>query len=112
MLVRILIFSCAVTEVPHSIQPNKDKILRKHEFAGNQPIATLPSSSSHRDDGRGRGRGGGRGGRGRGGRGGGQGGDGSARERAWKDKNKANRGNHNRKRGHDKKMARGGGPSL
>ncbi|KAF8351996.1 hypothetical protein F5887DRAFT_1057692 [Amanita rubescens] len=80
--------------------PKKDKILQKHEFSGNQN--RLPSQES------GRGRGGG-GGRGRG-RGGGRGrGDGQeARERAWKDKHKASRANHNRKRGHDKKMARAG----
>ena len=104
-------------------QPKKDKILGKHEFAGNQN--RLPLQEPARDDGRsGSGRGGGRGrgaGRGRGGgganRGGGagqgaNGGDNTTRERAWKDKNKASRGNHNRKRGHDKKMARAGaGPS-
>ncbi|KAJ7754498.1 hypothetical protein B0H16DRAFT_746484 [Mycena metata] len=98
--------------------PKKDKILQKHEFAGNQnqimPEAQGGSSSrgdSNRGGGRGRGgRGGGRGnGRGRGGGGGGD--DATARERAWKDKSKASRGNHNRKRGHDKKMARAGGPS-
>ena len=59
--------------------------------------------------------GGGGGGGGGGGSSGGGGGDGvnMARERAWKDKNKASRGNHGRKRGHDKKMARAGaGPST
>jgi len=55
--------------------------------------------------GRGRGRGRGGGGRGEGA------GEGSTRDRALKDKNKASRGNHNRKTGHDKKMARAGGPS-
>lgn len=103
--------------------PNKDKILQKHEFSGNQrgPLAPSPSPGTSGSGGRGRGgqrgRGGGRGGgRGRG-RGGGGGHDGSsgggdgARDRAWKDKNKASRANHNRKRGHDKKMARAGGPS-
>lgn len=102
-------------------QPKKDKRLQKHEFSGNHnqfPPASVPSSSAHGGSrGRGGGRGGGgggggaRGSRGRGGAGGGSGGaDGdSTRERAWKDKNKASRGNHNRKRGHDKKMARGGG---
>ncbi|KAF8889670.1 hypothetical protein BD779DRAFT_1520396 [Infundibulicybe gibba] len=93
-------------------RPKKDRILGKHEFSGNQPAAPIeqPVASSSS---RGRGRGG-RGGRGRGrGRGGGDGGGegGDARERAWKDKNKASRGNHGRKRGHDKKMARAGGPS-
>ncbi|KAJ7037885.1 hypothetical protein C8F04DRAFT_1090551 [Mycena alexandri] len=100
--------------------PKKDKILQKHEFAGNQnqimPEAQGGSSSrgdSHRGGGRGRGgRGSGRGnGRGRGGGGGAGGDDATARERAWKDKSKASRANHNRKRGHDKKMARAGGPS-
>ncbi|KAF8068903.1 hypothetical protein FPV67DRAFT_1414720 [Lyophyllum atratum] len=99
--------------------PRKDKILQKHEFAGNQNRIVAASTSgaaggpSESRVGRGGRGGGGRGGRGggRGGRGGGGGGgDGAnnARERAWKDKNKASRGNHNRKRGHDKKMARGG----
>jgi len=92
--------------------PRKDKVLQKHEFSGNQaPIAQSSAGPSGNDRGRGgRGRGGrgGGGGRGRGGgRGGGGGGD-DARERAWKDKNKASRGNHNRKRGHDKKMAHAG----
>ncbi|KAG6852902.1 hypothetical protein C0991_008271 [Blastosporella zonata] len=93
--------------------PRKDKILQKHEFSGNQPSIPVPIAGPSNQNvrggdrghgGRGRGRGGG-GGRGRGG---GVGGADSARERAWKDKNKASRGNHNRKRGHDKKMARAG----
>lgn len=93
--------------------PNKDKILQKHEFSGNRLVdlsttgnaSGSGSSSRGGDHGRGRGaRGAGRG-RGRG-RGSGDGGD--ARERASKDKNKASRGNHNRKRGHDKKMAKAG----
>ncbi|CAL1699245.1 unnamed protein product [Somion occarium] len=100
--------------------PKKDSILRKHEFAGNQPGLPVPGtagSSQHR--GRGRGRGGARGagrGRGRGGHhgegasGGGRAEGGGARDRAWKDKHKASRGNHSRKAGHDKKMARAGGP--
>ncbi|KAL5523256.1 hypothetical protein ACEPAF_1523 [Sanghuangporus sanghuang] len=98
--------------------PKKDKILLKHEFKGNKkgPIliqaSDQPGSSSDRGRGRGRGRGGngrGRGGGGprRGGAAGSNGGD--ARERARKDKNKARQANHNRKRGHDRKMARGGG---
>ncbi|CCM02333.1 uncharacterized protein FIBRA_04425 [Fibroporia radiculosa] len=103
--------------------PKKDKILEKYEFRGNKTLASTQtnSESSHREGDNPRGRGGGRGrggrGRGRGGssRGGGQpggSGDGSsARDRAWKDKNKASRANHGRKRGHDKKMARAGGPS-
>ncbi|KAJ7359173.1 hypothetical protein DFH08DRAFT_733846 [Mycena albidolilacea] len=99
--------------------PKKDRILQKHEFAGNQNRIIAPegqggesSRSGNPQRGGGRGRGG-RGGRGNGrGRGAGAGGGGDdARERAWKDKNKASRGNHNRKRGHDKKMARAGGPS-
>ncbi|KAG9104488.1 hypothetical protein FRC06_001869 [Ceratobasidium sp. 370] len=93
------------------------KIREKHEFKGNQPTLTpAPQWDAPRG---GRGRGGrGRGGRGGGGRGGGQGGGGEgsssggggdpARDRAYKDKNKARQGNHDRKRGHDKKMARGG----
>ncbi|KIM46903.1 hypothetical protein M413DRAFT_63865 [Hebeloma cylindrosporum] len=87
----------------------KEKLMEKYAFRGNEKGLEVHASN------RGRGRGGYRGGRGRGGgRGGGPGaaggggGDGSARERAWKDKNKASRGNHNRKRGHDKKMARAG----
>ncbi|SJK98593.1 uncharacterized protein ARMOST_01861 [Armillaria ostoyae] len=92
--------------------PKKDKILQKHEFAGNQHTA-VPSQSNRgggpsRGAGRGRGRGRGRGG---GSGSGGGGGEQQSRDRAWKDKNKSSRGNHNRKRGHDKKMARGGGPS-
>ncbi|KAG2134837.1 hypothetical protein DEU56DRAFT_756864 [Suillus clintonianus] len=96
--------------------PNKDKILQKHEFSGNRPgdLSTPGnaggSGSSSRGGDHGRGRGGRGAGRGRGrGRGSGDGGD--AKERAWKDKNKASRGNNNRKRGHDKKMAKAGGPS-
>ncbi|OJA17670.1 hypothetical protein AZE42_03005 [Rhizopogon vesiculosus] len=95
--------------------PNKDKILQKHEFSGNRTVDFSAtgnaggSGPSSRGGDRGRGRGGRGAGRGRGrGRGTGDGGD--AKERAWKDKNKASRGNHNRKRGHDKKMARGGPP--
>ncbi|CAK5274697.1 unnamed protein product, partial [Mycena citricolor] len=89
--------------------PKKDKILAKHEFAGNQnriPEAMLQPQSSRNSHSGGRGRG-----RGAPGRGSAPNADGSARERAWKDKNKASRGNHNRKRGHDKKMARAG-PAL
>ncbi|KAG1753611.1 uncharacterized protein EDB91DRAFT_1234067 [Suillus paluster] len=93
--------------------PNKDKILQKHEFSGNRAgYITMTgdaggSGPPSRGGDRGRGRGGRGAGRGRGrGRGAGDGGD--AKERAWKDKNKASRGNHNRKRGHDKKMANAG----
>ncbi|THH11909.1 hypothetical protein EW145_g362 [Phellinidium pouzarii] len=105
--------------------PRKDKILQKHEFTGNRrnadlPVAGASHSVQHDEGGNHRGRGRGRGGRGRGrgggggSRGGGSGkgderGGGDARERSWKDKNKARQANHNRKRGHDKKMARGGG---
>ncbi|KAF9494967.1 hypothetical protein BDN71DRAFT_1392350 [Pleurotus eryngii] len=106
--------------------PKKAQILQKHEFAGNKPIANASASHIHQGEGAGGGRGrggrsdgrgghGGRGGRGGGrgrGRGGESGGGGSAGERAWKDKNKASQANHNRKRGHDKKMARVGGPSA
>ncbi|KAK0192803.1 hypothetical protein F5146DRAFT_1102590 [Armillaria mellea] len=96
--------------------PKKDKILQKHEFAGNQhtavPVQSNRGGSPSRGAGRGRGRGRGRGGgSGNGSGNGGGGGEQQSRDRAWKDKNKASRGNHNRKRGHDKKMARGGGPS-
>nr|VWO95323.1 Cytochrome P450 monooxygenase CYP52X1 [Ganoderma boninense] len=95
----------------------KEKMLAKHEFTGNKPTLNAPvaegsqaasrGGASHGPRGRGRGRGRG----GRGGGGGGGGGDETARDRAWKDKNKARRGNHDRKRGHDKKMAKVGGPS-
>ncbi|KAI9438642.1 hypothetical protein H4582DRAFT_1852413 [Lactarius indigo] len=65
--------------------------------------------------GRGRGRGAGTGGEVEGGggsdRGDGGGGGDKARDHAWKGKNKARQGNHDRKRGHDKKMSRVGGPS-
>jgi activating signal cointegrator complex subunit 2 len=78
-------------------------MLQKHAFSGNEKGLEVHSGLS-RYSGRGRPRGG----RGRGGRGGAGIGEDSAGERAWKDKNKASRGgNHNRKRGHDKKMARG-----
>ncbi|KIY74040.1 hypothetical protein CYLTODRAFT_484797 [Cylindrobasidium torrendii FP15055 ss-10] len=81
--------------------PKKDKILMKYEFSGNQPsIPDAGPSNAQRGRGRGRGRGG------RGGRGGGAPGGSEARNRAMKDK----RGNQARKRGHDKKMARGGPP--
>ncbi|KAI0760456.1 hypothetical protein C8Q74DRAFT_1208567 [Fomes fomentarius] len=113
----------------------KERMFAKHEFTGNKPLNAPIAESSQsgaRGDGgaggggrgpsrgRGRGRGRGGGGRGRGGgRGGSQhegggGGGGSsdaARDRAWKDKDKARRANHDRKRGHDKKMARVGGPN-
>lgn len=95
------------------VQPNKNKILQKHEFSGNKLVDfsmtgnASGSGSSSRGGDHGRGRGGRGAGRGRGrGRGSGDGGD--ARERASKDKNKASRGNHNRKRGHDRKMAKAG----
>ncbi|KAF9450591.1 hypothetical protein P691DRAFT_725651 [Macrolepiota fuliginosa MF-IS2] len=94
----------------------QEKIKQKHEFSGNQPSippATGPAGPSHGGQGRGRGRGRGRG---KGGSGGGRGGStqgsssdpNAARERSFKDKHKASRANHNRKRGHDKKMARAG----
>ncbi|KAG8691902.1 hypothetical protein FRC11_005695 [Ceratobasidium sp. 423] len=99
------------------------KIREKHEFKGNQNFLPPTQQVDAARGGRGRGGGGrGRGGRGGGGGGGrgrgGAGGDGgagpsggggdAARDRAYKDKNKAHQGNHDRKRGHDKKMARGG----
>ncbi|KAF9051785.1 hypothetical protein BJ165DRAFT_1608530 [Panaeolus papilionaceus] len=95
----------------------KQKVIDRHtgslSFRGNVKGMKVreASGSGHRGRGRGGGRGRGRGGGGSGGRGGGGGGGGdanSARERAWKDKNKASRANHNRKRGHDKKMAKAG----
>ncbi|KAH7886936.1 hypothetical protein F5I97DRAFT_2019936 [Phlebopus sp. FC_14] len=101
--------------------PKKDRVLQKHEFSGNRtddgPV-TVSGSGSDRPRGGSRGRGGGRG-RGRGGdRGRGTGGapgqsrDTTARERAFKDKHKGSNANHNRKRGHTKKMARASaGPS-
>ncbi|TFK73503.1 hypothetical protein BDN72DRAFT_834632 [Pluteus cervinus] len=100
--------------------PKKDKILAKHEFLINQnhitsTSSTKPARASGSHPPRGGGGRGGRSGRGRGGGRGGTnavGGGGDASERAWKDKNKASRANHNRKRGHDKKMARAGGPSA
>ncbi|KAB5593868.1 hypothetical protein CTheo_2720 [Ceratobasidium theobromae] len=92
------------------------KIRQKHEFKGNQPL--LPPTQQYDAPRGGRGRGGrgrgrgGRGGRGGGGRGGGSGEGGGPSnadgDRAYKDRNKANHANHDRKRGHDKKMARGG----
>ncbi|RXW22893.1 hypothetical protein EST38_g2941 [Candolleomyces aberdarensis] len=104
----------------------KDKLLQKHEFRGNRsaspaPQANIPGPSNHHGDGQRGGRGGGRGrgggggggrGRGGGGRGGNQaGGSGRGGDRAYKDRNKSSHANHDRKRGHDKKMARAGGPS-
>ncbi|KAJ3972924.1 hypothetical protein EV361DRAFT_903013 [Lentinula raphanica] len=89
----------------------KEKIMKKHEWAGNKHSTTIEHpevSSSRGGRGRGRGRGGDRGrgdsvshGRGRD-RGGG--GPSSAQERARKERNK----NQVRKRGHDKKVARSG----
>ncbi|PPR06822.1 hypothetical protein CVT26_003848 [Gymnopilus dilepis] len=101
----------------------KEKLEEKHAFRGNEKgLAVHPGGGDAPRRGRGRGgprgRGGGRGGGSGGGRGGGPsagGGESSARERAFKDKHKASRANHNRKRGHDKKMARAGagaGPST
>lgn len=86
----------------HQSQPKKDKILQKHEFAGNKagPVhSTLQEGESSRSGGNPRGRG-----RGRGRGGGPPGGGGDARARAQKDK----KGNQQRKRGHDKKMAKTG----
>lgn len=101
-----LVLSISDVHVLHSFQPKKDKILSKHEFSGNKPAPPINDNEPGPSGGDGRGRV--RGGRGRGGRGerGGGGGGVSARDRAWKDKNKARQANHNRKRGHDKKMAR------
>ncbi|KAJ1310858.1 hypothetical protein OPQ81_009376 [Rhizoctonia solani] len=87
----------------------QSKIREKHEFKGNQTFLPPTQQIDIPRGGRGRGgRGRGRGGRGRGGDGtSGSGGD-AAHDRAYKDKNKAHHANHDRKRGHDKKMARGG----
>ncbi|EJD39570.1 hypothetical protein AURDEDRAFT_146570 [Auricularia subglabra TFB-10046 SS5] len=110
--------------------PQKAKILAKHEFRGNRPPPVPEDEDSSDDDeeeeevndttpgasqpGRGRGRGRGRGGRGRGGGGGGgqgggagAGGGDNARDRARKNARK----NQGHRRGRDKKMARVGGPS-
>jgi len=99
-------------------QPRKDRILAKHEFAGNKPLAP-PAASRENTAGKGRGQPGqtqrephrgGRGGSSSRGGGSGRGRGGSsndsnvARDRARKDK----AGNQQRRRGHDKKMARGG----
>ena len=94
-----------------NFQPvQKKKMLQKHAFSGNEKGLEIHPAVENRGRGRGTRP---RGGRGQGGRGGAGTGEDSARERAWKDKNKASRGNHNRKRGHDKKMARAGpGPST
>ncbi|TCD70688.1 hypothetical protein EIP91_002063 [Steccherinum ochraceum] len=59
--------------------PNKSRILQKHEFTGNKPLSHEEMQAEASS--------------------------------AWKDRNKAKNANHNRKAGHDKKMARGGGPS-
>lgn len=80
----------------------------KHEFTGNTILPPPETGSQGHGGGSSRGRGAPRGRGGGGGRGGVSGGD-TARDHARKDKNKASAGNHNRKRGHDKKMARGGG---
>ena len=92
--------------IPYLQPAQKEKMLMKHAFSGNEKGLQIHPSGEDR----GRGRGRVRGGRGRGGgtRGGASTGEDAVRERAWKDKNKASRGNHNRKRGHDKKMARAG----
>jgi len=117
-------------------QKMKEKMLARHEFSGNKPLPRLSSSGPGPTRGsgtpdaqpqpqsaRGRGEGGrgrrsqSRGSRGRGrGRGstigsgtGGDGGD--AQGHAWKNKNKSRQGNHDRKRGHDRKMGKAGGPS-
>ncbi|KAI9507605.1 hypothetical protein F5148DRAFT_1203796 [Russula earlei] len=117
----------------------KEKTLARHEFAGNKPFQTPLSGQNSRSrsgtpdaqpargrgesgsgrrgqvrghsrgHGRGRGRGGTRGSETVGGGGSADGGD--ARSHAWKAKNKARQANHDRKRGHDRKMRRAGGPS-
>ncbi|KAI6124404.1 hypothetical protein EDD16DRAFT_1561589 [Pisolithus croceorrhizus] len=120
--------------------PKKDHILQKHEFQGNKVVEMPPAGSasgehhpphgasgrtrgrggsargrgSERGRGRGRGKGRSEGGGGEGNEGGGESGDRGegSRSRALKDRRKASVANHNRKRGHDKKMAKTGfGPS-
>ncbi|KAM7190171.1 hypothetical protein V8F33_009648 [Rhypophila sp. PSN 637] len=85
----------------------------EEEEDGDQEDSDKPAGSSgDKDNTRGRGRGGrGGAGRGRGGRGGGRLGapPGSELEKRRKEANKASRANHNRRDGHAKKMARGGG---
>jgi activating signal cointegrator complex subunit 2 len=99
-------------------QPRKDKILQKHEFTGNRslpPSNSLPGKQSSKSD---SGRGAHRGGRGRGGLGGSNSGGGThsdppsqdREQRARNERQKSRQANHNRKRGHDRKMARGGMP--
>jgi len=95
------------------MKPQKDKILGKHEFSGNQNQLPPDQGPQRGGSSRGRGTRGGGGGRGgRGGRGAGGGAGNSARERANKDRNKASKANHNWKSGHDKKMARAGPPPM
>ncbi|KAI0250608.1 hypothetical protein BJV78DRAFT_1154921 [Lactifluus subvellereus] len=108
----------------------KEKMLERHEFSGNKPLTGLsgPNSRSRTPDAqsargregggrgsrgqnRGRGRGRGRGTGADAGDGGGSGNGGDAQSHAWKGKNKARQANHDRKRGHDKKMSRAGGPT-
>ncbi|KAI0277955.1 hypothetical protein BGY98DRAFT_1089747 [Russula aff. rugulosa BPL654] len=103
----------------------KEKMLARHEFSGNRPLPAAgfgtpdaqpqPQSQSQSQSARGRGRRGQNRGRGRGpgtgGGGGGSGDGGDAQSQAWKNKNKARQGNHDRKRGHDRKMGKAGGPS-
>ncbi|KAJ3339997.1 hypothetical protein HDU93_007546 [Gonapodya sp. JEL0774] len=107
--------------------PNKDRVLSRYEWRGNRPpppVGGLGGEEEEEEDSEGEGSGdqsgqqhgnsgrggfvprGGRGGQvGRGGRGDGPGAQTS--DRRWKDQNKAKVGNHNRKSGHDRKMARG-----
>ncbi|KAI3614284.1 hypothetical protein WG66_000227 [Moniliophthora roreri] len=82
----------------------RERLIQKYEFEAPQNH-TLPPPGPASSSSRGRGHGrGGRGARGGGGRGGGSGGN-EARDRARKDR----RGNQDRRRGHDKKMAKAGG---
>ncbi|KAM7217506.1 putative cue domain containing protein [Rhypophila decipiens] len=78
----------------------------EEEEDGDQDDSEKPAGSSG-DNTRGRGRGRGGAGRGRGGRPGAP--PGSELEKRRKEANKASRANHNRRDGHAKKMARGGG---
>ncbi|KAF9234263.1 hypothetical protein BU15DRAFT_79219 [Melanogaster broomeanus] len=89
--------------------PKKDRILQKHEFSGNKVedignnaggaeagVVAADVVGAEVDE--------------AGGGGGGveENGNAVTRDRAFNDKHKASRANHNRKRGHDKKMARAG----
>ncbi|RKP08703.1 hypothetical protein THASP1DRAFT_29489 [Thamnocephalis sphaerospora] len=81
--------------------PRKSQILEKHEWRGEQRKIVHTQQDAPRGRGRGRGRGPPRDNNGRPGS---ASGPEDARSRAIKDRHKASRGNHNRKRGHARKM--------